>query len=214
MSPLLTTACLGECGAGFTVSSQPSVTNDHITFISFNLFHSASALMFQNERKSLFLIRWTGLQSHRDQLETRNECDPDPGTAHLNGWTERDGEEESRFFPLPTYAHYKSEREGVQRRGEMSVCTCVTLLLERAHRSRSTRLLLKNSFIFLAHSPPKRASSFPTDWLSELNSRPRWQRPRHLAKIEKHSDGIARERRASWVTSSKSAIIFHKQPPL
>lgn len=187
MSAPITTASLGECGAGITVACQPSVTNDHITFIIFNLFHSAWASIFQNERKSLFVITWTGLQSHRNQLESPNECDPDPSTAYLNGWTERDGEQ---VFPLYTCAHYESE--GGQRREKcVHVFSAGRNTQEHKYSTFSGRLCVHTS----------QTAFLLTD------SQARWQCPRHLAKTEKHSDDITRERRVSWVMSSKSHRI-------
>lgn len=161
--------------------------------------------------RSLLVIRWTGLQPHRNQLETHNECDPDPCTAHLNGWTERGGGEESRFSHCP---HMPIMRVRVRAdKGMRYVCVCVGLHCWSAHTGAEVLGFYLKTLLYFWHTP-KQARQFPTDWLPELYSRPRGGAPLHLAKIKKHSDNISREWWVSWVTSRKSAIIFREQPPL
>lgn len=59
---LIRTAALLGTGSVF---HSPQLRH-HITFIIFNLFHSASALTLRNEQKSCLIIRWPGLQSRRN----------------------------------------------------------------------------------------------------------------------------------------------------
>lgn len=140
----------------------------HHTFISFNLFHSASALMFRNERKCLFIIRWTGLQSHRNQLETHNECEPDTSTAHLNGWTERDGEEESRFSHCP-HTVCPLWEWGRTNKGR-DECVYVRFLAAGASRGEEVLGFYLKTLLYFWHILHRsKLDSFPNDWLPALS---------------------------------------------
>lgn len=103
-----------------------------------------------------------------------------------------DGEEESRFCHCP---HMPIMRVRVRedKEGKRWVGVFVFTAASSTQEQKYLAFTSKTPLYFWHTLHPSKSDSFPTDWLPELNSRPRRRCPRHLAKIEKYSDDIARE---------------------
>lgn len=124
--------------------------------------------------------------------------------------TEREREMESRFSPLHTHMPIMRARE--DKEGKRGESVRVGLLCCGDHTGAQGLCVLFKNSIFLAHSLSEQ--SLPTDSLSLTPNHSHgapaiWPRSKN--------DDITRERRAGGRLDSclqKSAITFHKQPPL